>query len=57
MATVNEMLASVAACQEIAEAHLPDCPATFHGTEYDWAVQHIKRLRGIAATAIGQREP
>lgn len=57
MATFNEMLAAVAACQEIVDAHLGDQPATSPLSEYQWAVQHIKHLRAIAAAALGQRAP
>ena len=57
MATINEMLAAVAACQEIADAHLPDQPATSPLSEYEWAIQHIKNLRRAAAAAIGQLNP
>lgn len=36
----------------IAEAHLGDQPAHHPGTEYDWAVAHIKNLRRIARDGI-----
>ncbi|MBB5709291.1 hypothetical protein [Sphingomonas xinjiangensis] len=42
----------VEALREIAEAHLGDQPAASGGSEYDWAVRHIARIRGIARTAL-----
>jgi hypothetical protein len=44
------------ALQEIADAHLPDQPSAHGGSEYDWAVRHISRLRGIALGALAAPE-
>jgi len=40
--------------QEIADSHLPDQPAAFDMSDYDWAVKHIRYLRAIARRALSE---
>jgi len=41
-----------AALEAIAAAHLGDQPAADGGSELDWAMRHIARLRGMARAAL-----
>jgi len=55
-AAVAAILAAVAplidALNGISDAHLGDQPAADGGSEYDWAVRHIRRLRSIARATL-----
>jgi hypothetical protein len=42
------------ALEAISEGHLPDQPAASSLDEYEWAVQHVRKLRKIARAAIAR---
>lgn len=37
--------------------HVPDQPASSQADEVSWVMQHVGRLRGIAANALDTKEP
>lgn len=44
------------ALEAIAAAHLGDQPAADGGSELDWAMRHIARLRGMARAALAGKD-
>lgn len=49
----EQIEALTAVLQEIADAHIPDQPASAAGDELSWAQRHVGKLRGLAMAAIG----